>query len=139
MASSPGDHGGEFWPYMESELTSLVLRPLRLRERRMKKMAARRSPKPRPKPTTRPVMSPTCEFDLEALLAGDTVALPPAVTVTFCHLVRSKLLSSKVKSILTLALGVSRAKPSIGWAYACPVVVKSITPLELLLSYWVTV
>lgn len=33
---------------------------------------------------------------------------------------------------------VSAAKPSKGCAYACPEVEKNITPLELLLSYWVT-
>lgn len=41
-------------------------------------------------------------------------------------------------SALTLGVLVWSAKPSIGCAYACPEVLKSITPLELLLSYCVT-
>lgn len=76
--------GGGLWPYLYSELSSLAFSCLRLRDRMMKKTAARIKPNPSPKPMRRPVINPTWELDLPAVLAMLLVALAAAsVTVVF--------------------------------------------------------
>lgn len=113
----------------------------------MKKTRAKKSPAPSPRPMTRPAMSPVCDTELELLAAPLVAALRVAellvtgaaveTTVIFCHMDQD-MTSRGGGREPTLGAVVRSAKPSIGCAYACPDVLKSITPLELLLSYCVT-